>query len=86
MQKYIFVYIPNQKSNCLDEYRKKISLPELQEDPIEIIKTMRSSSPPPSSTDILNGQKRSARQKRVGFRCFFNKKIRLASNFLILRG
>jgi hypothetical protein len=49
----------------LDEYRKNVDLPELQEDPIEIIKTMRSSSPPPSSTDVINAQKRGTRQKRV---------------------
>lgn len=49
----------------LDEYRKNVELPELQEDPIEIIKSMRSSSPPPSSTDMMNAQKRGTRQKRV---------------------
>lgn len=49
----------------LDEYRKNLNLPELQEDPIEIIKAMRSSSPPPSSTDMINAQKRGNRQKRV---------------------
>lgn len=49
----------------LDEYRKNVDLPELQEDPIEIIKLMRSSSPPPSSTDLMNAQKRGTRQKRV---------------------
>jgi len=55
----------------LDEYRKKVKLPELQEDPIEIIKSMRSCSPPPSSTDLMNAQKRGTRQKRVS-RMFFN--------------
>lgn len=51
---------------CLiDDYRKNVNLPELQEDPIEIIKAMRSSSPPPSSTDLMNAQKRGTRQKRV---------------------
>lgn len=49
----------------LDEYRKNVNLPELEEIPIEIIKNMRSSSPPPSSTDIMNAQKRGTRQKRV---------------------
>ncbi|KAL5245111.1 hypothetical protein ACI65C_012521 [Semiaphis heraclei] len=47
-----------------NEYRKNVELPELQEDPIEIIKSMRSSSPPPSSTDMMNAQKRGTRQKR----------------------
>lgn len=55
----------------LDEYRKNVELPELQEDPIEIIKSMRSSSPPPSSTDVINAQKRGTRQKRVS-RMFCN--------------
>jgi len=55
----------------LDEYRKRVELPELQEDPIEIIKSMRSSSPPPSSTDMMNAQKRGTRQKRVS-RMFCN--------------
>jgi len=60
------------KNICmLDEYRKKVELPELQEDPIEIIKSMRSSSPPPSSTDMMNAQKRGTRQKRVS-RMFYN--------------
>lgn len=59
----MFLYI---KNKCLlDEYRKNVELPELQEDPIEIIKSMRSSSPPPSSTDMMNAQKRGTRQKRV---------------------
>lgn len=49
----------------LDEYRRSVNLPEIQEDPIEIIKSMRPSSPPPSSTDIMNAQKRGTRQKRV---------------------
>lgn len=48
-----------------DEYRKDVDLPELEEDPIEIIKSMRSSSPPPSTTDLMNAQKRGTRQKRV---------------------
>ncbi|KAL5238108.1 hypothetical protein ACI65C_005518 [Semiaphis heraclei] len=47
-----------------NEYRRNVELPELQEDPIEIIKSMRSSSPPPSSTDMMNPQKRGTRQKR----------------------
>jgi len=43
-----------------------VNLPELQEDPIEIINKMRSlSPPPPSNTDPINSQKRSSRQKRV---------------------
>jgi len=42
-----------------------VNLPELQEDPIEIINKMRSLSPPPSNTDLINSQKRSSRQKRV---------------------
>ncbi|XP_001945255.1 striatin-interacting protein 1 [Acyrthosiphon pisum] len=51
-------------ANLKNEYRKNVELPELQEDPIEIIKSMRSSSPPPSSTDMMNAQKRGTRQKR----------------------
>lgn len=51
-------------ANLKNEYRKKVDLPELQEDPIEIIKLMRSCSPPPSSTDLMNAQKRGTRQKR----------------------
>ncbi|XP_050437954.1 striatin-interacting protein 1 [Adelges cooleyi] len=48
-----------------NEYRRNANLPELQEDQIEIIKSMRSSSPPPSSTDMMNAQKRGGtRQKR----------------------
>lgn len=49
----------------IDEYRRKANLPEIQEDSIKIIKSMRSSSPPPSSTDMMNAQKRGTRQKRV---------------------
>ncbi|XP_050530069.1 striatin-interacting protein 1 homolog isoform X2 [Daktulosphaira vitifoliae] len=47
-----------------NEYRRKANLTEIQEDSIKIIKSMRSSSPPPSSTDIMNAPKRGVRQKR----------------------
>ncbi|VVC36533.1 Hypothetical protein CINCED_3A007437 [Cinara cedri] len=54
----------NKLANLKNEYRKNVNLSILQEDPIEIIKSMRSSSPPPSSTDLINAQKRGNRQKR----------------------
>ena len=45
------------------EYRKQAGLENTDEDTIEITKTMRSSSPPTSGTDILEAQhqKRAAR-------------------------
>lgn len=56
----------------LGEYRQNANLPELLENPIEIIKSMRSSSPPPNSTDLMNLQKRNTRQKRVSCLITFN--------------
>lgn len=48
------------------EKRKKVGLPPQDEDTMEIAKTMRSSSPPASASDLLEAQnqKRTARPFR----------------------